>query len=362
MRGIIVLASLCIANLNYVLYNSLGLNPIEKSSIRIISISLLLFSILIQKNAIKIRPIDLVWFFFSMTALFGFSFNDKIFNFSYLLLVIIVSRSISIDKYYKYFNYFNLFVAFLLIIFLQLGITQNVEQIIGDRVRSTFGFNNVNAFSNLEYSILMVYLLSRKTIKLTHIIINLIVLTFIFNYTDTRSVLYSILIFLLFYFILRSFMKENLKYKNVLKGFITIICIIPLVLSVVSPFLLKNYPILDKIFSLRLTLNTFYLETNTMKTFLLGGTTERDVDNGYLLLLCSMGITFFIFSLVLIVKSLNILIDAADSKSVSFIISFLYYNALESLLVRPELFIGLLFWMLIYKTATEKRDRGKALV
>ena len=93
-----------------------------------------------------------------------------------------------------------------------------------------------------------------------------------------------------------------------------------------------------------------YINANNLINIVFGGTTLGDVDNAFLILLYNTGILFTLLVLYMIIIAIIRLIDMKESKYIAFIISFMYLNAFESLLVRPEILISICFWCVIYKT------------
>lgn len=133
-----------------------------------------------------------------------------------------------------------------------------------------------------------------------------------------------------------------------IKTGLVIMSIIPPVISFLSPILLDKYPVLDKILSLRLAINTTYIMSNEWINFLVGGTKAADIDNGFLTLSYSIGFFAFALAYMLIIKVLLLALKNRNYIIVAFILSFLFVNAFEAWFLRPEMAVTLFFWNMVY--------------
>lgn len=171
-------------------------------------------------------------------------------------------------------------------------------------------------------------------------------------YTDTRTSTYAFFVYILSFaglnFLYRF--KELKYYIPVLKMIIVITLFIPIILSFLSPFLLTHFQAADVLTSMRLSVFTGYITKNTIINLLFGGSFIGDVDNGFLVMVYSAGLGFGLLTVYMISRAAFILIEQKNSKHLAFIISFMYFNLFESLMVRPELIISIYFWVVIYKT------------
>ena len=354
MRNKIIFLSLFVSNMNYILFNSIGINDTLKNGIRIGVIGLLLFSILFNRKAITFRKEDLLWVFLLFFSLFSLNISRNIINFIYIILVLIVSKEIDKNRLVKW-NYYimligGLFIATLLI----TGITSNTYYSVGGRIRYTFGFSNINAFSSLVYSFFIMYFMYKDKIKKTSIIILVLVMYFIFKFTDTRTMLLAFFIYLFFYLSLsRLFRYKNLN-KRILKIILVGLIFMPIIFSFLSPLLLENYPYLDVVLSKRLSIFSNYINSQKPINYLFGGTTVKDIDNGFLTIFFNTGVLFTSYIIYLITKSINYSVDNKNFKNIAFIISFVYFNAFESLILRPEIAVSICFWIVVYRSLKQE--------
>lgn len=361
MKHRFIFASLFLANLNYILYNTLEISPLIKDGIRVITIVLLFINILINIKVIRFYPVDILLVTLIATSLVSFNINPNIFNFIYIILIVLLSKDIPMESFLKN-NYFNTFIGVcLIIILLQVGLTQNIEYQGLERTRNTFGFKNVNAFSSYMYSSTLIFILSRKRTKWFHIILASIVIVTIYRFSDTRTILVCFIIFLCVYLFLISTgsLLTKKKISQLLKPLVVFIAVLPVFASFLSPLILKQYPYLDRITSYRLSINTIYISENKIINLLFGGSVQPDIDNGFLTLFYSAGLLFSIFVVYMILKAICLQMDLKGYKSVAFIISFMYFNSLEALIIRPELSITIYFWVLVYWSfAKPKREKS----
>jgi hypothetical protein len=354
MRNKIIFLSLFVSNINYILFNSIGINDTLKNGIRVGVIGLLLFSILFNRKAITFRKEDLLWVFLLFCSLFSFNISQIIINFVYIILVLIVSKEIEKNRLVKW-NYYIMIISIFFVVFILItGITNNLQYSIGGRVRHTFGFSNVNAFSSLVYSFFIMYFMYKDKISKTSTIILVLTMYFIFRFTDTRTMLLAFFIYLFIYILLSRLFKYKKISRRTLKIVLVSLVFAPIIFSFISPFLLENYPYLDVVLSKRLSIFSSYINRQQPINYLFGGTTVKDIDNGFLTIFFNTGVLFTSYIIYLIVKSINYSVDNKNFKNIAFIISFVYFNAFESLILRPEIVVSICFWIVVYNSLKHK--------
>lgn len=341
--------SLLMSNLNYILFNSLDISLLFKNGIRIFAIILIVFSTLLNKEGVVLKKIDFMWLFLIFISLFSLNISNNFLNFLYIILVLNVCREIRKEKLIK-FNYVIMVIsAFFIILLLGTGLISDTEYTQDNRIRHTFGFTNVNAFSSFVYSLFLMIFMYKEKIGKFFILVLISSIYFIYRFTDTRTMVFSFFIFVVFYLFLQVIFGYKKNYNvNFLKVTLKIIVLIPIVSSLFAPLILKRYPYLDSLTSNRLTIFSNYLVDNKFINYFLGGTNVPDIDNGYLVLLLNAGIVFFVFVLLAIMKKISMLVENRDYKSLAFIVSFMYFSAFEALIIRPELSVSICFWIIIY--------------
>lgn len=354
MRNKIIFFSLFMSNLNYILYNSIGINDNIKNGIRIGVVGLLLVTILYKIAENKFRKEEILWVLLLIVSMVSLNINRNIVNFFYIILFVFVTKNIEKGKLVKW-SYYIMLISLLLVAFMLLaGIISNLHYSIGERARYTFGFLNVNSFSSLIYSFFIIFsMYNKKNNKiLTVLLVSLMFL--IFKLTDTRTMFFAFIIYVFFYVLLSIVFKYNKINATAIKVSLIILLFIPILFSFASPILLQYFPNLDILTSYRLTVFSDYIYSQQPINFLLGGTSVNDIDNGFLTIFFNAGILFSIYMIYLIIKSINNSVENTDYKTIAFIISFVYFNAFESLMLRPEISVSILFWIVVFTSLDSK--------
>jgi len=358
MKKNLYFIALFLSSINYILFNTIGLSEMYKYGIRFMVIGLVLLYIILNSNRILFSGKDIILLFLVMTPIFAFSINPNVLNGIFIILHLFASKDIALEEFLKKNAYIALIGALLIVLMLALGFVHNEYYAIDGRLRNTFGFKNVNAFSIFVYSLsMLLFLLINNTKKRYLLMITLFVYV-IYSFTDTRSLLYGVIIYLVAIFFLNFVFKiKNInKYNIFIKISTYIIIMIPIILSLMSSIILRSFPYLDVLTSYRISINSNYIESNSVLNFLFGGSLINDIDNGFLVIIFSIGLPFFIFSMYIMMKSISRLIDYKNSKYISFLVSFIYFSAFESLIIRPEMSIAICFWVLIYKVYKAEND------
>ena len=86
MRNKIIFFSLFMSNLNYILYNSIGINDNIKNGIRIGVVGLLLVTILYKIAENKFRKEEILWVLLLIVSMVSLNINRNIVNFFYIIL------------------------------------------------------------------------------------------------------------------------------------------------------------------------------------------------------------------------------------------------------------------------------------
>jgi hypothetical protein len=352
--------SLFIANINFILYNTLDVVAAAKEGLRIAALIFLVLSILVNNKLFTVNRFDLLWIFLSCCSILSLNINPNLFNILYIIIFIIVSKNISTDTLIRKSFYVSLFCAVVIFVLLGFGIIQNVNYSVFDRERNTFGFHNVNTFGSFVYSISILYILSRDSVRWYHVIFSTAVIFLIYSFTDSRTSIFAFLIFIFVFGALQITQKWNVtrRYFTLLKLSIIVLAVIPLITSISSSIILDGYPNLDIITSYRLSINSKYIMDNSLANWTFGGSTLTDVDNGYLTLIFSTGILFTMTVVIFVLIALRNFMNIKDFKAVAFVISFLYFSAFEALMIRPEVAITICFWLLIYRSIVSEPQTG----
>lgn len=170
MKNRLLFLGMMILSLNYVLYNTIG-SFNGKNLLRIAAVLFILLHIIFNWRHISIKLQDIIIAVLLIIPFIVLPMNDKVINFGLILLLTISSRTSNYKEIIKNLFFISILSVLLVFIMNLSGIISNTAYTIGERTRYTFGFLNVNAFSLLLYSSLMLYILSRKKVELIHLIV-----------------------------------------------------------------------------------------------------------------------------------------------------------------------------------------------
>ena len=337
---------------SYLSVNLFNIDPFFILTTRLFS-ALIMISIFISnwKDGFRPKSIDVftlcflmigsVFSFVSLNLLFifGFVFTVRNVNFDYIINATVLSLGSSV-----------LFIFGLL----YFGIIENSIEKIGSasdseliRDRATAGFNNVNAFSGLVIAFLFVLLLRKKSKWMANIFA-LIISIATFQYTDSRTVIYSTLIFQ--FFLCSSYI---LSRKPQFQYLFSVACILtPVFITVFAAYFNQFLPMLDVLLSYRLLYVAAFLTEIPWFSWVIGGASppvDITVDNSFALLLGALGVPVFIIFIHRTLNFMHSCIQLKEYRIYAFVVSFWFLIFSESHLVRPETLIALIFWLALSK-------------
>lgn len=313
---------------------------------------------IIDIKSLKVSYIEIIGVLLSLIPLMLGKFNTTTFNILVLFFFIILNKEIDTNEVIKMLiNSLVIGVLFYLFLYMA-GFTSNYSYVLNGRVRNTFGFNNVNAFSSIVYSITMFFLVSRNRIKIFTLILLIISNYIIFKLTDSRSGFYSLIIYMVLLFVQKIlFSNKSIKNNFFVKSSFLIILNMPIIISVLFPFLIKsNTDLINKLTSNRLSLFKNYIDDSKIINFVFGASQAQEVDNAFLVMLLTLGVGFFIYFILMVNKSTFNMYKLEKKFKISFVISFLYFSIFEGLLIRPEYILTILFWIIIFRYRNVKKE------
>ena len=310
---------------------------VDKNILRIIS-TIICIVALFYKRKIRLEEVILLGISCYLVLING----DISVN---MAVVIIIAVSMTATDMRMVFNIYNKMHIVMLIIVsgsLLFGIVQNTKWIIQGRIRNDFGFSHVNYVGLLFYSLISVYLISRKRINRYHMIFSLIASFIVFRFTNSRTGFYGTLILLFCIFI---FDRIPGKYTKILS------CIMVTALFL-SPIIWKlpiiNNRKVDYLLSGRVSLSLYYIKRNSVFRLLFGGTHVGEIDNSYLLILYNCGIIVYLILMAIVLYSCIKILEKTKIYEAAFIISTLSISLMESCLIRPEIPCMMLFWIIVF--------------
>lgn len=352
----LVLTALALLVANYLAFNLFGITG-AVLAINRAAVILLLGFVLARRPVISGTALVLIMASLGGGLLGGAS-NNIALNIIFILFFVVCLRHVEFNLVVRYSLMVmlgSLLVAFAL---LYSGMTQNVIDVADERQRATFGFSNVNAFTTLLYSFFTLALFNSQARPLVKYLICAGVSYMAYLYTDTRTLIAAVSVF-----ILAHALFALLKGRALLKYLSGFLLLLPIVFTQFSVLIATNYPLLDILLSFRPSYNAVLFNSMSFFNHLIGGISPAEgntIDNSFLLVQASVGLPFLLLVTWLAYGKLVDSINENAPACFAFILSFWYFSYSESSLVRPESIIGLVFWLLISHRSTLHFVNGKS--
>ncbi len=321
--------------IGYVIF--IGVSFIESrvslNIIRVISLALILVSIYMNKRKVIYHGLLLSLLFLSLFIING---NAILINFVFIVWFAIACKSFNANSLLHFLLWTCLIVCFFHLILFYSGLLGSEKYTVGGRERYVFGFGNPNALA-LCYMSLVYLIASRLTIKYYHYIIMAGSLLIVWL-SDSRTVFYGFVIYIFLSAASKipavSFLLRKL---TVLSPFIFFCISLSLVTLHDSP--------LNEVMSLRPSLFKVYLEKIDYTGILIGrGYLNTEVvDNSYLVLLgaCGAPITIIVLGII------SFMISKTIGRYIPFIFVLLVSSMFETFLLRPEIPLTMLFFIML---------------
>lgn len=332
--SVFVILIISLLGTNFLLY---GFFPffILKNIVRLLTVAVILFYICTANREYSFRELVCVIISLYLLLLGG----NMTLNISFIILTsICMSDCKDIEKICFICS---AFLAAVVTISLITHIVQANVYVQGDRIRNTLGFYNVNAGSIFIFSVLILFLYSRKNISIIHIVISLIISTVIYHVTNSRTAFLGLVIFCTIYEIITK--CNMLAYLIIV---LDVLCLLSPLLWLIPQF---NDLEFDKLLSGRPHVFIDYIHSNTTMNFIIGGSNVKEVDNFYLMLFYNVGVILYVIFAIITLYSMIYYKDNKDYKSISYVSSILFIGLMESGALRCEIICMLVFWMLILK-------------
>lgn len=308
--------------------------------IRLLVVLFILVSMCLSKIKISVSVLIIYLLILIYLSLFYLVSNNVItLNFIYLTIILYFLYALKISHSELLFNSMlaSLVIVLLYLIYFFIGYIDLGETAIGGRVRYSFGFSNPNKVGIVTYSLII--LISLYSFKKNNSFIFTLLLNapffFIMIYSDSRTALYSIIIF--FILILMPFLAF-------LRRFLFLLPIILLILSLSIAYFYDN-DMVNNLLSFRPRDFYSFLDNVSSVNYLIGANSNGfRVDNSYILAVFSVGFLGFVLISYFLYR---IGVRRVDMYDVSFFVSVLTYGVFEGVLVRVEFPIILYFYYLI---------------
>lgn len=343
--------AILLLGVNFLLYRFWEIESL-KNVIRGVAAFFLVLCLIFEKK--KIKRIEIVLL---ICAAYLIVINGDISaNISFLLLCAIAPVK-NDDAMFKKINIIQLILGALVVFLLATGLKANNIYNIGGRIRLMLGFNNVNAATGFFFSVLIIWLYTRKKMAWWHLIAAVVVVTVQYLLTNSRTPFFASIVYLGMYWLSRYARKKWFK-----RAYLWVVGIV-LVLPFLNNILMAVFPQLNNLLSMRLSLAANYIHNNSIIHLLIGGSKEASVDNAYIILLYNAGIFFYAFFAYAVLISSEHYLKTRSRKELAFIMSVLVNGLMESPPMRAELLFSVVFWILILRPViSKKRIRKKKAV
>ncbi|MGO2476899.1 MAG: hypothetical protein ACTH7Q_00780 [Pseudoalteromonas sp.] len=303
---------------------------------RIVVVAILIITFVTQKRA------------YSQYLLLMLTLSIFFISFNFIILNVLTLLFLS-------FNYRKLSIKFVISSLLFICVMSSLIHLLGyyvgffnftetnhfsGRVRETFGFSNPNQLAVFYFSNSILAFIYLKEYVVENFLIKVLVISFlllsisVIIYSDSRTSLFGLLIFL-FVYIVRK--KHHVKYLAALLPFSY------LLFSLFSP--VYNTPYMNDILSLRPSYFSMLLSDLSYVNYFVGFYEVDDIiiDNLYLVLLATFGLPFtFVLTLVG-----GYIITFVDCKFLPLIVALSTMSFFESFAIRPEVPITILLVMIL---------------
>lgn len=283
-------------------------------------------------------------------SLIALLLNGRV-SLNFLVIVFFcVCVSYPIDTIIKSAFKVNIILIIFMFILIKLNIANNIVYVSTmGRLRCTLGFENPNAAALFYSSAIYLFLVSGKKIKKISIVLSFIATVILYYYTNTRTLLMALLIFIVLESLFLDLEQEkNLrKMQTLMSKFLSIFVDMLFIFNIASVFMIEKFMRLDSLLSFRISFLSKMINHCGLREFLFGGTTEA-VDSFYYMLLFQYGVFVYIFVAILNHIAIKKMIDKKKFKYIPLLVSLFLVGIMESSLLRPEVLVVLITWKLIF--------------
>lgn len=340
---------LFLLGINYVLYNALSMESM-KIVFRMVAIILFLIGWILKGNF----KIDLKAFIAIILALISLILNGSMaLNFTVLVLFAICAEY-PIETIIKSAFRINVSLVLLMIILMVSHVVDNTSYISTmGRLRQTLGFENPNVAALFYSSAIYLFLASRRELKKRSVFVAFLLTAVIFLYTNSRTSLVALLIFVGLELLYLIFEKKSMDKAKLIFGKCAVIFIdVLFALNLISVFMINKFMVLDQLLSYRISTFSRMINSAGLRCFLLGGTIKT-VDNFYYMLLFQYGIIIYVFVAYSTHAAMKKMIENLNIKYVALLVGLFLVAMMESSLIRPEILVSLVVWKVVLSEQTD---------
>lgn len=325
--------------LNYVLYNALSYSEI-KNPIRIAALLLVLVGWVI-KGEYHLSKTESI---FAVLAILELIINgSQSLNLVALVFFAICSTR-EIEEDVKHMFVISLALCILMLTLTRLGLVTNKSYISTfGRARTTLGFNNPNVGALFFSSAIYLFLISRTKIRLLDIGISCVFGFLIYYFTNSRTALVSMAVFLLMIIIV--VLRER-GWKIAIEKVCKVLVDMMFALNFLSIFFINKLMQFDVITSFRISSFHKMINEAGIKGFLIGGTI-RTVDSFYYMMIFSYGVIAYLVFAIFVHTAIKKLSEFKRYKMIAFLTAVFVCGIMESSIIRPEILSMLLVWKIV---------------
>ena len=336
---------------NYALYNALGLE-VYKNPVRLVAMLLIVIGWIVYGNK-NITLVKLIWI---VASLLSIVINGtESLNFIAAVAVSICTIR-DIKKNIRVMFRVNFILVISIIVLIFLGVAQNTKYVstLG-RVRWTLGFNNPNVAALFYTSCILLYVISRESIRFLHLLIAMIAEVTVYYFTNSRASMVSVIVFIVGLAILDLNYKKGQSAFWIRKSILIIIDVffgfhlLPAkVLTVFLPF--------DKFTSFRVSNMILLSEQAGMHSYLFGGYSGKHVDNFYYMFLYTYGILVYLLFAISTHIALHKVKSQKNLIIMPYLLGLFVVGFFESSIMRPEIMSMLLVWIIVLDFSDKYED------
>lgn len=327
-KKIIVFSVLLLLGMNYLLFSFFRIAGLQ-NYVRIGIAAIMSLHCLLRFLAKDLERKDFVLLICAAVMLVT---NGAItFNLTFLLVLIIVLRSVSREDLLGYATTVSTILLMVVLVSLTFGIVNNSLYSVGDRHRITMGFANVNGTSLFAFSMMLIFFLAAKKVQGTFLGVCIVSVMVVYILTNSRTMLLAAGALFAVWLLLKKLPKRTARMV------VLIAAIVMFVFPLIWGFPFMSNSTLNRLLSIRPHYYHEYIHENPMAFLLLGGSKLAEIDNSYLLLLYNCGIVGYAVVAVITMVALDGMVRGDRYQEVCVCFALLVYGQLEGTLVRPEI-------------------------
>lgn len=339
VNTILIYSVIALLGMNYLLYSFFDLGGV-RNLVRAAAAGLMLLLLLLRLADGKIRQRQVTMLMLAAWQILSGGTNGL--NIAFLLILTVAVAGYQECRISTVVFWVMTCLTAVVAVSLLLGIEKNEVYRVGNRIRNMLGFVNVNSASMFLFTLLSAYLLHRgQKAKIWDLAAVMAIELLSFLFTDSRTPLLGLILMVALYLLLPKLPRKMVGWCCT--GGIALLFLTSYLWSIPA----VNSDLVNRVLSLRPMYCDEYFRSQSVVTFLLGGTRVPELDNGYLLLLFNTGVIVYTVMHFLVQRAAKQMLQEQRYMELSFVITMLCCSVLEGSAVRPELLCAPVLWILI---------------